>query len=52
VQHCDRIIVLRDGTIAEQGTFGELLRRGGLFAEFYRTQFTAGTGPHEATVPA
>ena len=39
VRRCDRIIVLRDGTIAEEGTLLELLRRDGLFAEYYRTQF-------------
>ena len=39
VRRCDRILVLRDGTIAEQGNFAELLRRGGTFAEYYRTQF-------------
>ena len=39
VRGCDRILVLRDGTIAESGSFGELLRRGGTFAEYYRTQF-------------
>ena len=39
VRRCDRILVLRDGIIAEQGTFTELLRRDGIFAEYYRTQF-------------
>jgi ATP-binding cassette subfamily B protein/subfamily B ATP-binding cassette protein MsbA len=39
VRRCDRIIVLRDGGIIEQGTLPELLRRGGVFAEYYRTQF-------------
>ena len=39
VRRCDRILVLRDGTIAESGSFAELLRRGGMFAEYYRTQF-------------
>jgi len=29
---CDRIIVLMDGRIVEEGTFNELLKRGGLFA--------------------
>jgi ABC-type multidrug transport system fused ATPase/permease subunit len=29
--------VLKDGTIAEQGSFAELLRRGGVFADYYRT---------------
>jgi ATP-binding cassette subfamily B protein len=39
IRRCDRILVLRDGTIAESGSFAELLRRGGTFAEYYRTQF-------------
>ena len=39
VRRCDRIIVLRDGGIAEQGSFAELLRRDGVFADYYRTQF-------------
>jgi ATP-binding cassette, subfamily B, bacterial len=39
VQRCDRIVVLRAGTIVEQGTLRELLRRDGFFAEYYRTQF-------------
>jgi len=39
VQRCDRIIALRNGVIAEEGTLPELLRRDGVFAEYYRTQF-------------
>jgi ATP-binding cassette, subfamily B, bacterial len=39
VRRCDRIIVLRDGVIVEQGTLTELLRHSGYFAEYYRTQF-------------
>ena len=34
-----RIVVLRDGAIAEEGTLPELLRRDGIFAQYYRTQF-------------
>ncbi|HUI35679.1 MAG TPA: ABC transporter ATP-binding protein [Stellaceae bacterium] len=50
VRDCDRIIVLRDGGIAEQGGLSELLRRNGVFAEYYRTQFLdAATKPE--TVP-
>jgi ATP-binding cassette subfamily B protein len=41
VRSCDRIIVLRDGGIVEQGTLPELLRRSGVFADYYRTQFLA-----------
>jgi ABC-type multidrug transport system fused ATPase/permease subunit len=43
VRQADLILVVRDGQIAEQGTFAELLRRRGLFATLYRTQF----GLHE-----
>jgi ATP-binding cassette subfamily B protein/subfamily B ATP-binding cassette protein MsbA len=39
VRSCDLILVLRDGVIAEQGGFAELMRRGGIFAELYNTQF-------------
>ena len=39
VRRCDRILVLRDGLIVEQGTFDELLRCDGVFADYHRTQF-------------
>jgi ATP-binding cassette subfamily B protein/subfamily B ATP-binding cassette protein MsbA len=39
VRRCDRILVLRNGIIVEDGTLKELLRRDGVFAEFHRTQF-------------
>jgi len=52
VRRCDRIIVLKDGTIAEQGSFGELLRQGGIFAEYYRTQFAPGEKRPELSVLA
>jgi ATP-binding cassette, subfamily B, bacterial len=39
VQRCDQIVVLCDGRIVEAGTVPELLRRDGVFAEYYRTQF-------------
>jgi len=35
---CDRVIVLEKGRIAEEGTPGELLERGGLYAEMSRMQ--------------
>ncbi len=38
VVHADRIVVLEAGRIAEQGTHGELLRRGGLYAEMWARQ--------------
>jgi ATP-binding cassette, subfamily B, bacterial len=39
VQRCDRIVVLHRGRIVETGSFVGLLRRDGVFAEYYRTQF-------------
>ncbi len=39
VRRCDRIIVLQGGAIVEQGGFTELLRRDGVFAGYYRSQF-------------
>lgn len=34
----DRIVVLEDGRVAEQGTHAELLRRGGVYAEMWARQ--------------
>src|SRR5262245_5217074 len=39
VRRADTILVLADGRIAEQGSFAELIARGGLFATLYQTQF-------------
>lgn len=39
VRNCDLILVLRDGVVAEQGSFAELMRREGVFSEYYRSQF-------------
>ena len=35
----DRILVVKDGTIAEQGSHEELLAQGGTYRELYETQF-------------
>ncbi|BBL77329.1 ABC transporter ATP-binding protein [Methylomagnum ishizawai] len=36
IERADRIVVLDQGRVAEQGRFDELLERGGLFATLYR----------------
>jgi ATP-binding cassette, subfamily B, bacterial len=35
----DRILVVKDGMIAEQGTHEELLEQNGVYRELYETQF-------------
>ena len=41
VQRADRIVVLKEGRIVEEGTHSELLARAGVYSGFYRTQFAA-----------
>jgi ATP-binding cassette subfamily B protein len=41
----DTVIVLDAGRVVESGTHAELLAKGGLYAELYRTQFTTSTDP-------
>ena len=38
VRHCDRILVVDGGRIAEEGTYDELIARNGLFAELVARQ--------------
>ena len=37
LSRCDRIVVLDEGKIAEEGTYSELIESNGAFAEFLRT---------------
>ncbi|KAF1745726.1 hypothetical protein GCK72_022173 [Caenorhabditis remanei] len=34
LKHCDKVIVLKDGTISEMGTYQQLISNNGAFAEF------------------
>ena len=38
IKHCDRILVLDGGSIVEDGTYDELIERGGFFAELVERQ--------------
>ena len=38
IKNCDRIVVLNEGRIAEDGTYDELLQKGGIFAELVARQ--------------
>ena len=39
IRDANKIIVLKGGVVAEQGTHDELVARGGVYAELYRIQF-------------
>jgi ATP-binding cassette subfamily B protein len=41
IQNADRILVVLDGSIVEQGSHDELMRRGGVYSELYNSQFEA-----------
>jgi subfamily B ATP-binding cassette protein MsbA len=39
IEHADRVVVLDQGRIVEQGNHAELLARGGLYARLHSMQF-------------
>jgi len=49
ILQADLIVVLRGGTIVEQGTFDDLMRTQGYFASLYSTQFRTQGGKHHGT---
>jgi ATP-binding cassette subfamily B protein/subfamily B ATP-binding cassette protein MsbA len=51
IRNADRIIVLSNGEIAETGSHDELLRRGGLYADFYNARANADAAIHGADDP-
>ena len=50
LKHVDRIVVMRDGTTAETGTFQQLLDSQGLFAEFLRDHLLTDAEPETSAV--
>jgi ABC-type multidrug transport system fused ATPase/permease subunit len=41
LRDADKIIVIKDGVVAEEGTNDELIARGGVYAELHRAQYEA-----------
>ena len=39
IRDADKILVMRDGDIVEQGTHDELIDQGGFYADLYNSQF-------------
>ncbi len=52
VREADEVVVVDGGRVVERGTHRELLARGGLYAELYRTQFADQASPAAARVAA
>jgi len=49
ISQADKIIVLKDGVVAEEGSHSELLARNGVYAELHRIQYeTAASAPADA----
>ncbi len=39
IKNADKILVMKEGNIVEQGTHEELLKKNGAYAELYNSQF-------------
>jgi ABC-type multidrug transport system fused ATPase/permease subunit len=50
ISEADKIVVLKDGVVAEEGSHGELLARDGVYAELHRIQYnnTGASSAHAA----
>jgi subfamily B ATP-binding cassette protein MsbA len=48
IRHSDKIVVLKDGVVAEEGSHDELVRLNGVYAELYRTQVEGAGAPAAA----
>jgi subfamily B ATP-binding cassette protein MsbA/ATP-binding cassette subfamily B protein AbcA/BmrA len=48
IKNADRVLVLDDGAIVEQGTHDELIARGGVYLDLYRRQYAPGAAKESA----
>lgn len=52
IRNADKILVIRDGEIVEQGTHTELLARRGFYGRLYMSQFKGMATPDAGMQPA
>jgi ATP-binding cassette subfamily B protein len=52
IRAADLVLVIDEGRVVQSGTHEDLLRRGGLYAELYRTQFATDPGGERDGAPA
>jgi subfamily B ATP-binding cassette protein MsbA len=48
IRDADKIIVLKDGVVAEEGPHDALLKKGGVYAELYHIQYGTPAAPAPA----
>jgi subfamily B ATP-binding cassette protein MsbA len=39
IEHADNIVVMKDGSIVEQGKHAQLIKKSGLYKHYYKLQF-------------
>ena len=52
IKNADRVLVLQEGKIIEEGTHAELIARGGLYLDLYQHQFALEGRGNSADQPA
>jgi subfamily B ATP-binding cassette protein MsbA len=43
IRNADKIVVITEGDVVEEGSHNELIKRDGVYAELHRAQFETGT---------
>jgi len=52
IRDADKIIVLKDGVVAEEGSHAELMQMNGVYAELYHIQYGTPSAPASSPAPA